>query len=297
MKTISTSTYIRLCSHLATRHGRSLGTDLRYRLPRTPSTIHFSTCLQVPYHPRYGLVNVWLLQHMVPPGVRKSIFEPISSNLYELRGFPAVAGVHIGTRHLEQAVAAMGLCLDNHQVDIGKATKTMPEKFASQDWYFIAPNESSEVFPVHRSTEIVHSISDSDFRVKLAEFIPSHMHRGHALDAIIGYEVASLMSGSEGQDESPETTCDGSLTSESEVGFRFGTRKRCEEDGVEDSHRTKSWVMDSASRRADMIATVFRSDAGHVDHPRKRKRTRSSGVPLPNMAKPDSRENGPREPL
>lgn len=126
------NTYIWLYTHLATRHGHSLGTDLRYRLARTPSTIHFNIVCRF-----YIILTIVLSMYDSCSTRYRPHFASQSwaTLLLPLR----VSGIFCGLRGAypdttsKTSLGGKGLYLDGQQIDNGRAIKIMPEKFASED--------------------------------------------------------------------------------------------------------------------------------------------------------------------
>lgn len=164
----------------------------------------------------------------------------------------------------------MQLYFDESSID--EARDTSLDEFMFRNWYLLAPNESSKMFPVNRATqEVITSLpknsegSSSPAPVPLGEFIKTHFHRGAYLNSQTSYDVQSLVKPIEPLAMLPDLlhSCDGSVDSSSDQGFRFSVRRSKEEE-IPKSRKRAAQVVEkwleggSKRRRADIQPTKFR---------------------------------------
>jgi len=95
--TISVDKYHRFYEHMSKRHSSQVGRDLAWALfgHRDGGPLTVSSRFKMPYHPGYGLVNVWLLRYPAPPPAREGIFGPLLGECFELRGCRSIAGLYL----------------------------------------------------------------------------------------------------------------------------------------------------------------------------------------------------------
>jgi len=231
--TITLAEYDRAVEHVKQRHrARSLGFSglkpLHAQDGRYTQTVVFS----VPYHARYGLFHVGRARKFAPPGLDAALLEPLLPACYELRGHGPAAGIQALVEHLDRLAALLGhSCQD--QIDAG--CDDPPGDFTYRRWYFLAPNESSQLFPVDRETGQVHG---PEGRFPLHEFLKTHMHHS-PLDAFVEHSERSFLDPGACAGGAP--SCTGSVSdeedSDDELRFRFTNR------------RTESWLADASGRR------------------------------------------------
>ena len=219
----------------------------------TKDHIVVDVTFKAPYHPCYGLVNVIRLQHLASPQLCQSIFQPIEDRA-EVRGLPAIEGVCVGVSHLERLAEALQLRIKDSHVE--RLPNIPFDQYSAEDWYFLAPNESSELYPVNRISDMVDRASDPSFNASLSSFLKTHFHPGHRHHALTSFDptLTDLIEGS----QSLTHSCGGpGLDSMSDSrGVRFSTRRPADE-AIEPGEtcitkraRTEAWTQSMNRRTA-----------------------------------------------
>lgn len=66
---------------------------------------------------------------------------------------------------------------------------TIPlDQYLAEDWYFLAPNKSSKLCPVNRTSDVVGRVSDPSFNASLSSFLSTHFHPGHYPHAFTSFD-------------------------------------------------------------------------------------------------------------
>jgi hypothetical protein len=171
----------------------------------------------VPYKPRFGFVNIEYLRWLAPPSLDPEIFRPFLESCLEFRGLPAAQGVYIPVTYLNDGIfEALRLRFDARQV-VEKRDKSLDE-YTHNNWYLLAPTESSDLYPVRRETQRMHFRSAE---MSLAQFLKEYFPKNTYLDSQIPHKPEWLVMPN--RVEQRLGSCQGSVSLDSSRHrFRFG---------------------------------------------------------------------------
>jgi hypothetical protein len=225
---ISVKSYLRFAHHTWERHSSAIGDNLKLyllhdfpsnRLARSPtdSPISLRVSYKVPYKPRFGFVNIEYLRWLAPPSLDPEIFRPFLESCLEIRGLPAAQGVYIPVTYLNDGIfEALRLRFDARQV-VEKRDKSLDE-YTHNNWYLLAPTESSDLYPVRRETQRMHFRSAE---MSLAQFLKEYFPKNTYLDSQIPHKPEWLVMPN--RVEQRLGSCQGSVSLDSSRHrFRFG---------------------------------------------------------------------------
>jgi hypothetical protein len=180
--------------HLKERHSKhSLGLRLFMSLPNhyyIKKPIRFNISFPLPYLSRYGLINLEYLRNLASMGFNPSILQHLLPHCYEVRGFPEARGVYISIEHLDLITERLGLrAEEEHGFD---AANTLLEDYTYEDWYLLAPNPMSKLFPVQRSTNQVLTSPSPPTYTPLRRFLEDHFEAKCYLDSQVIHDPEKL---------------------------------------------------------------------------------------------------------
>lgn len=244
---ISVSDYNRFVDHMKTKHSSSIGSGLALSLPKTDfgSSITLKICFKVPYQARYGLVNVEYLRNLAAASSGSDIFQPLLEHCCEVRGFREAQGVYVAASHFSYIAEALQLRFDSKQIH--EIRDTSLDKFTYQSWYLLAPNESSEIFPVNRTTGGVHR---GNSVLPLHRFLEEYFPKGTYLDSQTVHNPEQLIA-PQAMEQVPYS-CEGSVGPCSSDPLAFRKIKSVGAEAVAKKRQlsmTGTWVKEQLSTK------------------------------------------------
>ncbi|KAK4148494.1 hypothetical protein C8A00DRAFT_38930 [Chaetomidium leptoderma] len=188
--------------HLKERHSiHNLGPKLFMSLPKQyyiQKPIQFNISFPVPYFSRHGLVNLEYLRNLASEGFHSDMLKPLLPHCFEVRGFPEARGVYISVVHLDAIVERLGLRVeDEYDFD---AADTSLDEYTYQGWYLLAPNPSSRLFPVKRTTNQVLTLplpSPLATYTPLRTLLEDHFEAKTFLDSQVVHDAEKLFAAAE----------------------------------------------------------------------------------------------------
>ncbi|KAK4041680.1 hypothetical protein C8A01DRAFT_34283 [Parachaetomium inaequale] len=156
---ITVQDYCYFREHMKERHSDyNVGLRLFISLPNKyyiKKPIQFNLSFPVPYLSRYGLVNFEYLRNLASTGFNPDILKPLLPFSFEIRGFPEARGVYISVTHLDVIAERLGLRIEDDYD--AEAADTSLDQYTYQEWYLLAPNPMSTIFPAnHTTNQVVH---------------------------------------------------------------------------------------------------------------------------------------------
>lgn len=152
--------------------------------------IQFSLTFPVPYLPRYGLINLECLRNLASTGFDPDILMPLLPSCFEVRGFPEARGVYISITHLDVIAERLGLRVED-DYDVDRADTSLDE-YTYQDWYLLAPNPMSKIFPVRRTTDQVLTCFTPLTFTPMRAFLEDHFEAKTYLDSQVVHDPEKL---------------------------------------------------------------------------------------------------------
>ena len=216
---IDADSYDHLCDHLKKQHHIALSLEsLASQLPSlSVQKGSFTLCVifQVPYNVRYGIFNVeylvWI-EPLVRGSPRLRHLEPKS---LEIRGNKKLQGVYLSADHLTDIAQALELSFDENSIQ--ERTDPAMERYSHPDWYFEAPHESSQIFPVMRSTGEVHLGPEK--RISFKNFLETFFPDKAQLDAVVEHDPRWLITTTSPSEI--EYSCQGSMDQSEVLGLEL----------------------------------------------------------------------------
>lgn len=204
--------------HLKERHSKhSLGLRLFMSLPNQyyiKKQIRFNISFPVPYLSRYGLINLEYLRNLASIGFNPSTLKHLLPHCYEVRGFPEARGVYIPIAHLDVVTEPLGLrAEDDYDFD---GADTSLEDYTYENWYLLAPNPMSRIFPVNRTTNQVLTLSSPPTYTPLRRFLEDHFEAKCYLDSQVIHDPEKLFTTDETTDKALPHSCGGSVEAASD---------------------------------------------------------------------------------
>jgi hypothetical protein len=249
---IDMNSYMVFCSHMDKRYSETLLLELLPGWTMTASEFVSKRSFRVPYNSRYGVFNLDYLTRIDPTVRRHENFRSVVQRSLEIRGVPNGQGMYIAVDHF----SALATNLRYEERGILETRNSSLDEYTHGDWFVIAQNDSSELFPVNRENKKVfvnptRSMSWPEF---LEEFIPSKQYLDasleHSPDWLFGTAPTSGVTHS----------CRGSVfpSEESNASLIFARKRpfnrpvkvpNSVESRAAGQSRTSLWIEDTAKRR------------------------------------------------
>jgi hypothetical protein len=152
--------------------------------------IQFNLSFPVPYLSRYGLINLEYLRNLASTGFNPDILKPLLPFCFEIRGFPEARGVYISVTHLDVIAERLGLRIED-DYDAEAADKSL-DQYTYKEWYLLAPNPMSKIFPINRTTNQVLTSPCPPTYTPLGKFLEDHFEAKTYLDSQVVHDPETL---------------------------------------------------------------------------------------------------------
>jgi len=273
---ITTQDYCHFREHMKERHSNdNIGLRLFMSLPdrgyHIKKPIQFNLSFPVPYLSRYGLINFEYLRNLASAGFNPDILMPLLPHCFEMRGFPEARGVYISVTHLDVIAERLGLRVED-DYDVDRADTSLDD-YTYQDWYLLAPNPMSKIFPVKRTTDQVLTCLTPPKFTPLRAFLEDHFEAKTYLDSQVVHDPEKLFVAD--STEPLPHSCGGSVEAASNVSqvlrFRRSNLPKpsllLETKEKRRAEKTDEWIMEQeevrrlkrrgTGNRADITPTEF----------------------------------------
>lgn len=241
---INPKDYDNLARHLDKKHGNDVAKWFSWPLKgRKRSSVALTSAFEIPFHSRYGLINIGYLRVLSSSPFSSDMLQPLLDRCIELRGFSEAQGIYIPMPYFMKYADAMQIHFDKQQINLESRDSSF-DNFTHQDWYLVAPHESSDIFAVNRATDGVR-LSDSE-ELPLPAFLEKYFPRGTHLDGQTAHKPEWLVTPPEA---STHSICNTTIrSSDDSMKFKFGRRLPLTppvpeaKEGDSEHSRIEDWV-------------------------------------------------------
>ena len=244
---VSVESVLDLRGHLSRKHGRvfaamDLFTSLEFLREgrRQSQLILLPVFFAIPYNIRYGLVSLTRLRSLAVPRFDPEQLRPLVHRCYEVRG--SCDGIFVPYETFESAADMLDIKYNSGQ--LFERSDSSAAAFTHPSWFLLAANESSDLFPVSRSSSIVTMTSK---QIALGEFLTRIGLPDSSV--AIAYDAEALVS--RHHDYGGGHSCQGdqctSCNSSEETRGTFKFKRRRDLSPV--GRRIEEWVERTVKRR------------------------------------------------